>query len=111
MQGDSALLSVGVVVVAGAGEEVPSSTLLLMDTIEGEVGTLLLAATVEGWTGMTNASDRDAATRMTRAARRRRSGLGVAAVAARRVMVSLTRCMMVGGRGKVGGRSDLPVLV
>ena len=49
MQGDSALLpasllSVGVVVVAG--EEVPSSTLLLMDTIEDEAGALLLAATL-----------------------------------------------------------------
>lgn len=97
MQGDSALLSVGVV-VAGAGEEVPSST-LLMDTVVDEVGALLLAARVEEWTGMTNASDRDAATRRTRAARRRRSGLGVAAEAARRAMVSWS-CMMVRGRGR-----------
>jgi hypothetical protein len=98
LQGDSALLSVGVV-VAGAGEEVPSSTLLLMDTVVDEVGALLLAARMEEWTGMTNASDRDAATRRTRAARRRRSGLGVAAEAARRAMVS-SWCMMVRGRGR-----------
>jgi len=90
------LLLVGVVVVAE--EEVPSSTLMLMDTIEDEAGAFLLAATlsVEGWTGKTNASDREAATRRTRAARRRKSGLGVATmVAARRAMVS-SSCMMVG---------------
>jgi hypothetical protein len=71
-----------------AGEEGPSSTLLLMDTIEDEVGALLLAATIEEWAGMTNASDRDAPIRREMAARRRRrTGLGVAMMAARRTIV------------------------
>lgn len=117
MQGDSALLSVGVV-VAGVGEELPSSTLLLIDTMEGEdedeVGARLLAATVEEeeWTGMTNASDRDAANRRTRATRRRKRGLGVVRVAARRAMVLLCRVMVGGEEARVGwGRRSEPCVV
>ena len=79
------MLSVGVEVVAG--EEGPSSTLLLMDTIEDEAGALLLAATKEEWTGTTNASDRDALIRRLITVRRRRTGLGVAMITARRAMV------------------------
>ena len=112
MQGDSALLSVGVV-VAGVGEELPSST-LLMDTMEGEDEDEVGAATVEKeeWTGMTNASDRDAATRRTRATRRRKRGLGVMRGAARRAMVLLCRVMVGGEEARVGwGRRSEPCVV
>jgi len=91
-------------VEVAAGEEGPSSMLVLIDTIEDEVSALLLAATME-WTGMINASDKDVPIRIEMTARKRRTGAGVPMMAARRAMVLSCKMEM----WRAWGRLEVPM--